>query len=259
MELDWTDRHGNGSKKCARNELGCRHKPRQEILKLLTISLKQNKMKRRILIMSAILMGMAMAVSCCGKQEEETTDNKSENALEVIMQRKSVRSYTGDSIPEAVMEKLLRAAVAAPSGMDVRPWHIVVMTDKSQYENAFAGNFNMEKFMQSGAVVIFCADTTVTRAPRENPDAPAETKPNPIWRDDMGACTENFLLAVEAMGLGAVWTACYPFEDRMEPVAKYLGLPGNIVPYSIVPVGYAAGDEQPKDKWDESRIHYNRW
>ena len=157
------------------------------------------------------------------------------------------------------MENLLRAAVAAPSGMDVRPWHLVVMTDKSQYAELFAGNFNMEKFMQAAAVVIFCADTTVTRPPRDNPDAPAVTTPNPIWRDDMGACTENFLLAAEAYGLGAVWTACYPFADRMTPVAQYLNLPGNVVPYSIVPVGYPAGDNQPKDKWDESRLHFNRW
>lgn len=217
-------------------------------------------MKKRVLYFSVALMGLAMAVSCCGKQEEETNAaSNCDAAINTIMQRKSVRSYTGDTIPAEVMDKLLRAAVAAPSGMDVRPWHIVVMTDKSQYETAFAGNFNMEKFMQSGAVVIFCADTSVTRPPRENPDAPAVTTPNPIWRDDMGACTENFLLAVEAYGLGAVWTACYPFHDRMDPVAAYLNLPGNIVPYSIVPVGYPAGENQPKDKWDESRIHYNKW
>lgn len=216
-------------------------------------------MKKIFICLSVALMGLAMAVSCCDKQEAESTFNKADIALEAIMQRKSVRSYTGDTIPTDVIEKLLRAAVAAPSGMDVRPWHIVVMTDKSQYETAFAGNFNMEKFMQAGAVFVFCADTTVTRPPRENPDAPAVTSPNPIWRDDMGACTENFLVAVEACGLGAVWTACYPFSDRMGPIAEYLNLPGNIVPYSIVPVGYPAGDNQPKDKWDESRIHYNKW
>jgi len=75
----------------------------------------------------------------------------------------------------------------------------------------------------------------------------------------MGAVTENLLLAVEAHGLGACWTACYPYADRMEPVKKALGLPATVVPYSVVPIGYPAGDEQPKDKWDASRIHYNNW
>ncbi|MBP5326558.1 MAG: nitroreductase family protein [Bacteroidales bacterium] len=208
------------------------------------------------LVMAAVATVMT---SCNCEEKNQQPVNNADATINTIMQRKSVRSYTNDTIAADIMEKMLRAAVAAPSGMDVRPWHIVVMTDKSQYDTLFAGNFNMEKFKQSAAVVIFCADTTVTRAPRENPNGPAETKPNSIWRDDMGACTENFLLAAEAFGLGAVWTACYPFHDRMDPVAKYLNLPGNIVPYSIVPVGYPAGNEQPKDKWDTTRIHYNRW
>ena len=214
--------------------------------------------KRFLMTSLAALCVVATVVSCCGKQENEPVADGSA-AISTIMQRKSVRSYTSDTIPTEVMDKLLRAAVAAPSGMDIRPWHLVVMTDKSVYDELFGNNFNMGKFKQAAAVVIFCADTTVTRPPRENPDAPAVTQPNRIWRDDMGACTENFLLAAEACGLGAVWTACYPFTEQMEPVAKYLNLPGNIVPYCIVPVGYPAGDEQPKDKWDETRIHYNRW
>jgi len=215
-------------------------------------------MKKSLIIAAVAAFSFTMASCCCDKENTPASSN-ADAAINTIMQRKSVRSYTSDTISAEMMDKMLRAAVAAPSGMDVRPWHIVVMTDKSQYDTLFAGNFNMEKFKQSAAVVIFCADTTVTRAPRENPDAPAVTMPNSIWRDDMGACTENFLLAAEALGLGAVWTACYPFHDRMDPVAQYLNLPGNIVPYSIVPVGYPAGDEQPKDKWDEQRIHYNRW
>ena len=218
-------------------------------------------MRKSILGLAVVLTNLAMlAASCCSNSESNATAvNSADATINTIMQRKSVRSYTNDTIAADVMERMLRAAVAAPSGMDVRPWHIVVMTDKSKYDELFAGNFNMEKFKQAAAVVIFCADTTVTRPPRENPDAPAVTTPNSIWRDDMGACTENFLLAAEAFGLGAVWTACYPFHDRMDPVAAYLQLPDNIVPYSIVPVGYPAGDEQPKDKWDESRIHYEKF
>jgi nitroreductase len=75
----------------------------------------------------------------------------------------------------------------------------------------------------------------------------------------MGAVTENLLLAVEAYGLGACWTACYPYVDRMAPVKKALSLPATVVPYCVVPIGYPVGGEQPKDKWDSSRIHYNQW
>ncbi len=219
-------------------------------------------MKKQIILLGAVLVHLAATfVSCCGKDDASATAtaNNGSDAITTIMQRKSVRSYTDEPIADSVMESMLRAAVAAPSGMDIRPWHIVVMTDKSCYDTLFAGNFNMEKFKMSSAVVIFCADTTVTRPPRENPNAPAVTSPNPIWRDDMGACTENFLLAAEACGLGAVWTACYPYDERMNPTIEALGLPDNVKPYCIVPIGYPASKDKPKDKWKPDNIHYEKW
>ena len=212
-------------------------------------------MKKVTLLMAAAAM---MFAACCNKQKT-TTQDPAEVVMQNILNRKSVRSYNGDTIPAEVMENILRAAMSAPTGMDVRPWSFVVLTDKSQYETIFEGNGNMQKFMESGAVVVLCADTTFARAPRENPDGPAVTMPDPIWRDDMGAATENLLLAVEAYGLGACWTACYPFPNTMRPVKEALGLPPTVVPYAVVPIGYHDGSTQPKDKWDPSRIHFGRW
>lgn len=213
-------------------------------------------MKKTLLLMAAA--AAMLFTACCNKQETAPAD-PAEVVINNILSRKSVRSYTGDSIPAAVMENLLRAAMAAPTGMDIRPWSFVVLTDKSQYETIFEGNGNMKKFMESGAVVVVCADTTVTRPTREDPDGPAVTRPNPMWRDDIAAATENLLLAVESYGLGACWTACYPFPNTMAPVRKALGLPDNVVPYAVVPIGYPATENTPKDKWDPARIHYGRW
>ena len=205
-------------------------------------------------------MAAAAMFAACGQREcEQQPASPSEVVMTNILQRKSVRSYTADTIPAQVMENLLRAAMAAPSGRNIQPWSFVVMTDKSRFDEIFEGNFNLNMFKQAAAVVVMCADTTVVRPPRENPDGPAVQQPNNIWRDDMGAVTENLLLAAEAHGLGACWTACYPYADRMDPVRKALALPATVVPYAVVPIGYPAGDEQPKDKWDPSRIHYNVW
>ena len=211
-------------------------------------------MKKVIVMMAAAAM---LFGACCTKQCD--TPSISGVVMENILARKSVRSYNGDSIPADVMENLLRAAMAAPSGRDLRPWQIVVMTDKSQYETVFEGNFNMQKFMESGAVIILCADTVFTAPTREDPDGPAVTQVNHLWRDDMGAVTENLLLAVEAYGLGACWTACYPYPQTMEPVKRCLGLPASVVPYAVVPIGYPSSENTPKDKWDPERIHYERW
>ena len=211
-------------------------------------------MKKVIVMMAAAAM---LFGACCNKQEAAPAD-PAEVVMQNILNRKSVRSYNGDSIPADVMENLLRAAMAAPSGRNLQPWQIVVMTDKSQYETVFEGNFNMQKFMESGAVIILCADTTFTAPTREDPDAMVP-QPNALWRDDMGAVTENLLLAAEAYGLGACWTACYPYADRMDPIKKALQLPASVVPYAVVPVGYPSTENSPKDKWDPARVHYNRW
>lgn len=212
-------------------------------------------MKKTILMLAAA----TLLAAACQTEPQPVVNDPAEVVMTNILNRKSVRSYTGDTIPAKVMENLLRAAMAAPSGRNIQPWSFVVLNDTSRYDEIFGENFNMGMYKQSAAVVVVCADTTVVRPPRDNPDAPAVQQPNGIWRDDMGAVTENLLLAVEAHGLGACWTACYPYADRMEPVKKALGLPATVVPYSVVPIGYPVGDEQPKDKWDASRIHYNNW
>ena len=206
-----------------------------------------------------MLAAATLLAAACQTEPQPVVNDPAEVVMTNILNRKSVRSYTGDTIPAKVMENLLRAAMAAPSGRNIQPWSFVVLNDTNRYDEIFGENFNMGMYKQSAAVVVVCADTTVVRPPRDNPDAPAVQQPNGIWRDDMGAVTENLLLAVEAHGLGACWTACYPYADRMEPVKKALGLPATVVPYSVVPIGYPAGDEQPKDKWDASRIHYNNW
>ena len=212
-------------------------------------------MKKTILSLAAV----ALLAAACQTEPQPVAADPAEVVMSNILSRKSVRSYTADTIPAAVMENLLRAAMAAPSGRNILPWSFVVLSDTSRYDEIFGDNHNMAMFKQSAAIVVLCADTTVVRPPRDNPDAPAVQQPNGIWRDDMGAVTENLLLAAEAYGLGACWTACYPYVDRMAPVKQALGLPATVVPYSVVPIGYPAGDEQPKDKWDPARIHYGRW
>ena len=157
----------------------------------------------------AILAAATLFVAACSDRPADTPQaDPAETVMQNILNRKSVRQYTGDTIPAATLEQILRAAQAAPSGRDWRPWSFVVLTDRSQYDSIFGDNFNMRMYKQSGAVVILCADTVHMGPTRDNPDGPDVAQVNHLWRDDLGAATENLLLAVEAYGLGACWTAC---------------------------------------------------
>jgi len=205
-------------------------------------------------LIAALILAAAACFSC--STQDRGVNNPS---IKNIMSRKSVRSFADKQIPKEMMEAMLKSAMAAPSGMNTQPWSFVVITDKNNYDKIFEGNYNLNVFKSAGAVIAVCADTTMTWVPRKGEDKTPVKQANPIWRDDMGACTENLLLAAESMGLGAVWTACYPFLENMEPVRAALGLPLEVVPYALVAVGYPAGENEPKDKWKPERVHYEMW
>ena len=69
----------------------------------------------------------------------------------------------------------------------------------------------------------------------------------------------GLFLAAESMGLGAVWTAVYPYPDRIEIVRKELQLPDHIMPLNVIPVGYPMQKEIPKNKYNAQQIHHNGW
>lgn len=166
--------------------------------------------------------------------------------LDNIHSRKSVRSYTDEPVSAEQVETLLRAAMAAPSGMNMQPWRFVVVTAQAT-KDKLAGGFN--KMIAKAPVVIVVCGKTAGRLGGENKN----------WTADCAAATENLLLAAEALGLGAVWTACYPYEERMKPAIEVLGLPSGVKPYCIIPLGHPAGDDKPKDKWNPDNIHYEKW
>ena len=194
-------------------------------------------MKLTIKIALATLLAMVCMTGFAQEQQ---------SALDNIFARRSVRSYTDEPVSPEQVETILKAAMAAPSGMNMQPWRFVVVTDQ-KVKDKLAVGFN-KMIAKAPVVIIVCGKTTNKLG-----------APNKNWTADCAASTENLLLAVEALGLGAVWTACYPYEDRMNPTVEALGLPENISPYCIVPIGHPAGNDKPKDKWNPENIHYEKW
>ena len=168
------------------------------------------------------------------------------SALEVIMSRTSIRAFTGEVVSRGSLETILKAGMAAPTAMNSQPWRFVVVREQAT-KDKLAGGFN--KMIAKAPVVIVVCGKTTGRMGGENHN----------WTADCAAATENLLLAVNALGLGAVWTACYPYEDRMTPSIEALGLPKDVKPYCIVPIGHPSGNDKPKDKWKPENIHYEKW
>ncbi len=196
-----------------------------------------------------LLLVIALIIVLVRQNKTETvkpmkTISAKESVLSVIHNRKSVRDFIPDkTISKEDIETIVKAGMAAPSGRDARPWEIIVVDDRNVL-NGMAEQLPYAKMLQYAPLaIVVCGDTTKSF----------------YWYVDCSAVTENILLAVESLGLGAVWTAAYPYEDRMNAVIQSINLPGHILPLAVIPIGYPQGEQKPKDKYDESKIHYNKW
>ena len=171
----------------------------------------------------------------------------SQTVLHNILQRKSVRAYTDRAVSHEQLDTLIRAAMAAPTGRDMRPWHFIVLEGRHQL-SPLAEQLPYAKMLaEAQAAVVVCGDMSVTDK---------EGKPSRNWTFDCSAATENLLLQAEAMGLGAVWTGVYPYDERIEAVKQVLHLPDHLIPLNVIPIGYPKGDPQPKDKYDPAKVEY---
>lgn len=179
---------------------------------------------------------------------KEASDTASA-VMDNLMTRTSIRAYQQQPVEDEKIETLLRAAMAAPSAGNKQPWTFVVIKDKETLEN-IAGRFRTASMVKNAPVaIVVCGDLEKT-FPEDGLD---------YWVEDTSAATENLLLAAHGIGLGAVWCGIYPMRERVAYLKELLGLPENIVPLNVVPIGYPAEDPAPKDKWKPELIHYEKW
>ena len=197
--------------------------------------------------MKKILIATLFAAALLSGCKTQESAGGSASALDVIMTRTSIRAFTGEPVSKDMLETILKAGMAAPTGMNAQPWRFVVITDQDKIKEIFGTGFRSEMYTTAGAVIVVCGE------------AETDGRPNMFWYEDCSAATENILLAAHALGLGAIWTAGYPAMDRVTPVSEALGIPSNVLPLCVVPLGYPAENPDPKDKWKPENIHWEKW
>ena len=172
--------------------------------------------------------------------------------IEAIAKRKSIRSFADKKVEAEKVESLLRAAMRAPSGINGQPWEFVVVDDREVLTA-------MQK-LSPGGRALQTAPLAIVVLEKEIPFR-IEKGLNWLGAQDLGACTENILLQAVEEGLGAGWMGVGPGTPGQAALAELLGLPENVKPYSIVGIGYPAEDAdlEATDRFDASRIHYNKY
>lgn len=201
----------------------------------------------------AVSVQLARMYNSTGKEDNQMTNT--ENArfaegdgnpvIDSIMTRHSVRAYTDEAVNEEQIETLLRAGMAAPTAMDKRPWHFVVITDREKLKAAAESMKNASMAAGAPLAIVVCGD--MQKAIEEEPA-------RQYWIQDCSAATENILLAAHAIGLGAVWCGIYPSEERVADARELFDLPQHLIPLNIIVIGTPKEYKEPKDKWDENAI-----
>jgi nitroreductase len=164
--------------------------------------------------------------------------------IEPILMRRSIRSYTDEPITDEEVKALLEAGMAAPSASNKQPWHFIVVTDRGKLDQISNYGSHWQMLQEAPLGIVVCGDTSVSEK---------------YWVQDCAAATENVLLAVAMMGLGAVWLGCYPRQERVTPVKEALGIPDEIEPLSVIAIGHPAEEKEPRTQYDEMKVHRNAW
>lgn len=164
--------------------------------------------------------------------------------IKEILNRRSIREYKPDPVPEEYLLEIIKAGQFAPSARHNQAVEFIVVKDKKTKEKIF--EIVGQEFVKEAPVLIIpVTDTTKTNCPIE----------------DLSVASENMFLQATALGLGTVWKALKSEFDEVEKIKKLLKIPKQYTAINIIPVGYPK--EKPKPHTDQDfdikKIHFEKW
>ncbi|NHJ48531.1 MAG: nitroreductase family protein [Asgard group archaeon] len=166
--------------------------------------------------------------------------------MDAIMTRRSIRKFDKKVVSKKDIDELIRAAMQAPSAGNRQPWHFVVITDRKKLDKVPEFHPYSKMLLEAPLAILICAKVTTD-------------KYCDYWVQDCSAATQNLLLAAHAKGLGAVWLGIYPRDERVNDIRKLFDLPADVVPLSLNAIGYPSEKKEAEDRYDESKVHYEKW
>lgn len=165
---------------------------------------------------------------------------------EAILTRRSIRKFTSQLVSHDLIEKILKAGMQAPSARNKQPWHFIVIQDREMLDKISVVHPYAYMLKEAPLGIVICGDSNI------------EITIEYIVQD-CSAATQNMLLAAHNFGLGAVWLGIYPREPRIKALRKLLSIPENIIPVSMIAVGYPAEKKEPENRFNPERVHYEKW
>ena len=181
--------------------------------------------------------------------------------IECIKTRRSRRKYLDRDIDDETLKKVIDVVRYSPSSLDCQPWEIIIVKKQDikneivELKNKFMpdylkkAGFKNDFIAEAPALIVVCIDT------KKSPSR---------WIEDGVIASMNILLAINDIGLAGVYVTAFSTEEKeiSETLKNMLRLPENIMPISIIPIGYGDVNEKLEEKKlnDLNKIvHYNGW
>lgn len=191
----------------------------------------------------------------------------------LIRQRRSLRRYHADAVPETYLEQILEAAVWAPSAHNRQPWRFVVISEKATMQRlAREMGAKLRSDLSADKVSQAVIDADVARSYQRITAAPlllllcmslqdmddyGEERRNAFERamaqQSAAMAGQNILLMAAGLGLGACWM-CAPLFCQ-DLVVSVLDLPADWQPQGLITLGFPAQERQrEREPWENRTI-----
>lgn len=168
------------------------------------------------------------------------------NTIDTIYDRRSIRKYLDKPVNLDLLQEVLRAGMFAPSASNKQPYHFIVFDNKEKITEIKNLHPYAKTLETAPVCIMVCGDTEKEMA-------------EGFYVCDCAAVCENMLLAAKALGLDTCWMGVYPWQELTEDIAKHYELPSTVVPFALIAMGYGAVELERPRRFDESKIHYNKW
>ena len=166
----------------------------------------------------------------------------------LIFGRRSIRAYTSAEVSQEDIQKLLQAAMAAPSAAAKDPWRFVVIRSRQTLARIAAALPNGQMLASAAVGIAVCGELEA-----------AHDRQLSYLLQDCSAAIQNVLLGAHILGLGACWLGVHPREQRIQSLREILSLPDSVVPVACISIGYPGEEKEPRTRFNEQYVHFERW
>jgi nitroreductase len=165
---------------------------------------------------------------------------KFNSLMEIITNRRSIRSYKSDKIEDDKLDYILQAFRKAPSAKNLQPWKLVIVKNKHKKEDLATACNNQSFISEAPVIIAACAKEEEAYV-----GMGGYMNSYPI---DIAIAMEHLILAATEQGLGTCWIGA--FKENL--VKGILGVPENIRVVALTPVGYPASTADPSKRGRKS-------